>query len=94
MDRDQMKATLRTFGGLAPWRVITDAELDAILAGILKIAKTRKPDGADVLNLLEENVEDVGTYKKKGEDMSSVNAMLTQLLNVRPVGTAQKPKQK
>lgn len=86
--RDQMKHKLMILAGLP--NEPTDAQLNAIIADIVEIQKTRTPTERDWAEVAARHVPNAGTRKYAGEDMSNLNALLMQIQGVRPSSGSQK----
>lgn len=83
--RRALKHALKILAGLPPAGP-TDAQLDAIIAEVVRAAPGRMPTQSDWLDAATKLVPDAGKYAYAGEDMSNLNQLLMLIQQ-----TSQKP---
>jgi len=83
--REALKSALRWVANIPPYG-LSDAEFDAVIQDILRIQEKRLPAKIDWLEAAQKHVSGVGTYKRAGENMADLNALLVKIQNARPSG--------
>lgn len=83
--RDQLKHKIKVAGKFM--REPTDAQLDAVIAAILQIQRSRPTDEDDWIAIAGRIIPGAGMNKQAGVDNSDLNALLIALQNVKPAGT-------
>lgn len=80
--RDAMKSKLKILAGLPGDP--TDAQLDAIIADIVRIQRERTPTESDWKAASARWVPGAGTNKYAGVDMSDLNRLLAMIQSTSP----------
>lgn len=76
--RNALKHALKILAGLPPAGP-TDAQLDAIIAEVVRVGRGRIPTQSDWLDAARRLVPDAGKYAYAGEDMSNLNQLLLMI---------------